>query len=29
MDPQYTAVGIGHAVDAQGMHYYTVLWVNR
>ena len=29
LDPQYTAVGIGHAVDAQGMHYYTVLWVNR
>ena len=29
MDPQYTAVGIGHGVDAQGMHYYTVLWINR
>ncbi len=29
MDPQYTAIGIGHAVNAQGMHYYTVVWVNR
>ena len=29
MDPQYNALGIGHAVDAQGMHYYTVLWVGR
>ena len=29
MDPQYNAVGIGHAVDAQGMHYFTILWINR
>ncbi len=29
MDPRYTALGIGHAVDPQGMHYYTVLWVAR
>ena len=29
MDPQYTALGIGHGVDAQGMHYYTVVFVNR
>ena len=29
MDPQYTAIGIGHAVDPYGMHYYTIVWVNR
>ena len=29
LDPQYTAIGIGQGVDAQGMHYYTVLWINR
>ena len=29
MDPRYTALGIGHAADPQGMHYYTVLWVAR
>ena len=29
LDPQYSAVGIGHAVDAQGMHYYSIIWVRR
>ena len=29
LDPQYTALGIGHAVDAQGMHYYSIIWVLR
>ncbi len=29
MDGQYSHVGIGHGVDAQGMHYYTVVFVRR
>ena len=29
LDPQYSALGIGHAVDAHGMHYYTIVWVAR
>jgi len=29
LDPQYNAVGIGHAVDSQGMHYYTIIFVRR
>ncbi len=29
VDPQYNAVGVGHAVDANGMHYYTVIFVRR
>ncbi len=29
MDPQYTAVGVGHSVDRDGMHYYTVVFVRR
>lgn len=29
MDPQYTNVGIGHSVDANGMHYYTVVFTRR
>lgn len=27
LDPQYTTVGIGHATDGRGMHYYTVIFV--
>jgi uncharacterized protein YkwD len=29
LDPQYGYVGIGHAYDGRGMHYYTVVWVRR
>lgn len=29
VDPQYTAIGVGHAVDRSGMHYYTVIYVRR
>ena len=29
MDGQYNYMGIGHGVDGQGMHYYTVLFVRR
>jgi len=29
VDPQYTAMGVGHAVDRSGMHYYTVIFVRR
>ncbi|HEX5504079.1 MAG TPA: CAP domain-containing protein [Thermomicrobiales bacterium] len=29
LDPQYNEVGIGDAVDAHGMHYYTVVFVRR
>ena len=29
LDPQYTAVGVGHSVDRNGMHYYTVVFVRR
>ncbi|HET8628237.1 MAG TPA: CAP domain-containing protein, partial [Thermomicrobiales bacterium] len=29
LDPQYNFVGIGDAVDANGMHYYTVVFVRR
>ena len=29
MDPQYNYVGIGHAVDGNGLHYYTVVFVRR
>lgn len=29
VDPQYNAMGIGHAVDDSGMHYYTVIFVRR
>lgn len=29
LDPQYTAMGIGHAVDRNGMHYFTVIFVRR
>jgi uncharacterized protein YkwD len=29
LDPQYNYVGIGHAVDGNGMHYYTVVFVRR
>lgn len=25
LDPQYTTVGVGHAVDANGTHYFTVI----
>jgi uncharacterized protein YkwD len=29
IDPRFTLVGVGHAVDAQGMNYYTVIFVQQ
>lgn len=29
LDPQYTTVGIGHATDGHGMHYYAVIFVRQ
>ncbi len=29
LDPQYNTVGIGHATDGHGMHYYAVIFVRQ
>ena len=29
LDPQYNYVGVGHAVDSNGMHYFTLVFVRR
>jgi uncharacterized protein YkwD len=29
LNDRYTLVGVGHAVDAAGMHYYTVIFVQQ
>ncbi|MDQ3703804.1 MAG: CAP domain-containing protein [Chloroflexota bacterium] len=29
IDPRFTLVGVGHAVDAAGMNYYTVIFVQQ
>ncbi|MDQ3929973.1 MAG: CAP domain-containing protein, partial [Chloroflexota bacterium] len=29
LDARFTAVGVGHAVGAEGMHYYTVIFIQQ
>jgi uncharacterized protein YkwD len=29
LDGRFTSVGVGHSVDADGMHYYTVIFIQQ